>query len=102
FSRLQLVNGTNFTGGPGVIPIGASSQLFINEVVTIPSGVSFALSGGAGLSADGGHMATLGAVTADTVTVNMLGSGSVGAGFHSNICQANSILVNQARTQFHP
>ena len=40
------------------------------------------------------------AATTDTVTVNMLGSGSIGAGYLNNT--ANSVLVNQGRIQFDP
>ena len=101
FSRLQFTNGTNFSS-PGTVAIANSSVLYLNEGVTIPTGVVFTLGGSASLSADGGAgaSATLAAATTDTVTVNMLGSGSIGAGFFNNT--PNSVLVNQGRIQFDP
>ena len=83
FSRLQWTNGTNYSGA-GTVAIASSSSLYLNEGVTIPTGVVFTLAGSASLSADGGASATLAAATTDTVTVNMLGSGSIGAGFLNN------------------
>ena len=99
FSRLQWTNGTNYSRA-GTVAIAAGSSLYLNEGVTIPTGVVFTLAGSPSLSADAGTSATSAAATTDTVTVNMLGSGSIGAGYLNST--PNSVLVNQGRIQFDP
>src|SRR5437016_6441380 len=79
FSRLQLVNGTNFTGGPGAIPIGNCSQLFMIGTAHVCSPVTDELRMPSSASADGCNRVTLGETSTDTVTVSMLGNGSFGA-----------------------
>ena len=59
FSRLQLTNGSNFSG-PGTVALANGSQLFLNEGVTIPSGTVFTLTGGTSLSADARHIGHVG------------------------------------------
>jgi fibronectin-binding autotransporter adhesin len=99
--RVALTNGTNFTGGPGTITLGSSSQIFVAEAATIPSGTIFALGNSSSVSADGGFTATLDAATTDTVTINVLGSNAaIGGGFQNSA--ANSILINKGRVQFDP
>jgi hypothetical protein len=97
-SHLQLINGTNFVGGPGSITLGPNAAIYMAQNTTINSGVSFTMGGGnSTLSADG-FTATLGAATPQTDTVILNASATLAAGAFGNA--PNSVLVNQGTIHF--
>ena len=97
-SRIRFTNGTNFSN-TGTVALGISSQFYLAETVTTPSGVNFSMASGSLISADG-FTATLGAASSATPTISVAASSNVtiGAGFFNN--QPNSVLVNQGQISF--
>jgi hypothetical protein len=99
-SVMQLRGGTQI--GPGNVTFGQGSAVYLNQTAATSSGLSFVLARNNILSAEGGNVATLGAATAQTVTVSVNPGAFQSTTLATNQLGANAatVLLNQGTIQF--